>query len=75
MQSIKLSTAQARPIVKATFPDYKGRKFSLEFTNHVSFYNVNWSSGSKNEYRMVRVDGNGIPDYRTLRIFTKIVAP
>lgn len=57
MDAIKLNTAQARPIVKATFPDYRGRKFSLEFTDRVCFYNVNWSGGSKNEYRLVNIDG------------------
>lgn len=57
MDTIKLNTAQARPIVRATFPDYRGRKFSLEFTDSVSFYNVAWSGGSKNEYRLVNVGG------------------
>lgn len=57
MQSVKLNTKQAKPIVKATFPDYRGRKFRLEFRDSVRFYDVNWSGGSKNEYKLVNTSG------------------
>lgn len=49
-ESFKLSTKQASPIVKATFPEYKGRKFKLVFTDTVWFHDTNWGGGSRNKY-------------------------
>jgi hypothetical protein len=57
MNAIKLTTKQARPIVKLTFPEYHGRKFTLEFTDHITFYDTNWSGGTKNVYAFLRSDG------------------
>jgi hypothetical protein len=57
MNAITLTTKQARPIVKLTFPNYHGRKFKLEFTDRITFYDTNWSGGTKNEYRFVHVTG------------------
>lgn len=58
MEAIKLTTKQAAPIVKLAFPDYTGRKFKLEFTPKVYFYDTNWSGGTRNYYSFVRSDGN-----------------
>jgi|SRR3990167_758128 len=55
--SYKLSKAQVRGILKATFPDYKGRKFSIEFRYQLTFYDTNWSGGTRNEYAFIRADG------------------
>jgi hypothetical protein len=57
MNAITLTTKQARPIVKLTFPEYHGRKFKLQFVDHITFYDTNWAGGTKNEYKFVRVDG------------------
>lgn len=57
MNTIKLTTKQARPIVKLTFPEYRGRKFKLEFTNRITFYDTNWSGGTRNQYKFVHVSG------------------
>ena len=57
MNAMKLSTKQASPIVKATFPEYNGRKFRLEFTESVTFYDTNWSGGTRNQYKAVKRDG------------------
>jgi len=54
---IKLTTAQARPIVAATFPDYHGRKFFLEFAEEVLLYDTNWSGGTCNKYAAIHADG------------------
>ena len=56
-KSLKLNTQQASPIVQATFPDYKGRKFSLEFTEKVWLHDLAWDGGSKNFYAGIKVDG------------------
>jgi hypothetical protein len=57
MNAIKLTTKQAKPIVKLTFPEYHGRKFKLEFTDRITFYDTNWSGGTKNCYAFLRSDG------------------
>ena len=54
---MKVKKADVWPIVERVFPDYGGRKFSIEFTDHIYFSNTNWSGGSKNSYAMVHVDG------------------
>lgn len=54
---IKLNTAQARPIVSQVFPEYRGRKFKLIFTEAITFSDVHWGGGSKNDYAFVRADG------------------
>jgi hypothetical protein len=49
-QTIKLTKAQAKNIVNATFPDYTGRKFKLEISDTISFYDLNWSGGTCNKF-------------------------
>ena len=39
------------------FPEYKGRKFAVEFTPTVTFYDTNWGGGSRNVYTAVSSDG------------------
>jgi hypothetical protein len=56
-QSIKVRKGDIRPILNRSFPSYRGRKFSVEFTEEVSFYNTNWSGGSRNQYAFVHADG------------------
>lgn len=57
METIKITSKQAKPIVNITFPDYKGRKFSVKFSPTVTFYDTNWSGGTCNKYAFVRSDG------------------
>ena len=57
MEAIKLTKAQAHPIVKETFPDYRGRKFTLKFQERVTFYDTNWGGGTRNKYAFIRSDG------------------
>ena len=54
---MKLTHTQARPIVALAFPDYLGRKFKLEFQYTITFYDTNWSGGTRNQYVCVREDG------------------
>lgn len=58
MTTLKLTSRQAKPIVSVAFPDYRGRKFFMEFTGAVRFDNMNWDGGSKNEYVSIRRDGS-----------------
>ena len=59
-QTLKLTTKQAKVIVKATFPQYTGRKFKIEFTDKITFYDTNWGGGSRNYYAAVSSDGKTI---------------
>lgn len=56
-QTQKLTRKQAAKILELTFPDYQGRKISIEFTPRVTLYDLNWSGGTRNEYAAVRSDG------------------
>lgn len=55
---IKLKKAQVKDILTATFPGYTGRKFIVEFTESITFYNTNWSGGSRNEYAAINANGH-----------------
>ena len=52
-----LNKKQAKPIIEKTFPDYNGRKFKIEFVARITFYDTNWSGGTKNTYAFIRADG------------------
>ena len=55
--TIKLASKQYKKLVTATFPDYRGRKVAIEFTDKLTFHDVNWGGGTKNTYRFIRADG------------------
>jgi len=63
MTTIKLKKAQVKDILCATFPNYKGRSYSITFQDKITFYNTNWGGGSRNQYRLIRSDGKtaGLP--------------
>jgi hypothetical protein len=66
MDDIKVTKRAVKPIVDATFPDYRGRKFRVSFTKTVTFYDTNWGGGTRNTYRAVRMDGgqaNELPSF------------
>lgn len=53
---MKISKTKAvKEILKITFPDYAGRKFFLDNSGKVSFYDTNWGGGTKNSYVAVRL--------------------
>lgn len=54
---MKLTAKQAKPIVEKVFPDYKGRRFNLEFKSHLTFWDTNWSGGTRNYYVAIKSDG------------------
>jgi hypothetical protein len=49
-----------RAIIDATFPDNKKRTVRVVAQEQVTFYGLNWSGGSKNEYRACTIDGRPI---------------
>ena len=59
-QAIKVRKAQVKDILAATFPEYQGRKFRVEFAPTVSFYDTNWGGGSRNVYVAVGSDGRTV---------------
>jgi hypothetical protein len=49
--------AQVRPIVQATFPNYRGRTFKIEFVESHTMYDTNWSGGTCRMYVALNFDG------------------
>jgi len=54
---LKLSKSQAWPIASLVFPDYRGRKFRIVFSETITFHDTNWGDGTRNQYSAVRSDG------------------
>lgn len=55
--AIAVKRAEVAPLVNATFPDYKGRKFKVVCASTVTLYNLNWDGGSRNVYRTCTTEG------------------
>jgi hypothetical protein len=54
---LKITRKQAKAIIDATFPNYRGNKVSIHFQNQITFSDTNWGGGTKNEYAAVASDG------------------
>lgn len=52
--------ADIAPLLAATFPQYKGRKFFVQAADAVRLDNLNWDGGSRNAYRAVTISGQRI---------------
>lgn len=57
MQTIKVRKTEVAPLVVATFPDYKGRRFSVRVANQVRLDDLNWSDGTRSQYRACTLTG------------------
>lgn len=57
--STKLRKSDLPAALLAAFPNYSGRKFRLEVTESVTFYDLNASGGTWNRYTLVSLDGQG----------------
>jgi len=57
---MKVTKAEIRPIVMATFPSYKGRTFEVTPTTHVTLSNLNWCGGTKSTYKALSFDGETV---------------
>ena len=45
-------------LVREAFPDYRGRKFYVHAAESVTFHDLNWGGGTRNEYVLVEL-GSG----------------
>lgn len=57
MQTIRARKADVAPLVRATFHDYTGRKFTVRITEQVRLDDLNWSGGTRSQYRATTLDG------------------
>ncbi len=60
MDRIEIASKDLTPIIKATFPEYRKRKVIIKVTDKVKFYDLNWSGGTRAEYRACTVSGKPI---------------
>ena len=54
---MKSASKHYKAIIKATFPDYRKRSVNIEQADHVTLNDLNWSGGTKAEYRACSIDG------------------
>jgi hypothetical protein len=52
--------ATIAPIVRATFPDYRRQKVYVRAAETVTLTDLNWSGGTRSEYRACKTDGEFI---------------
>ena len=58
MQSeIKVARRDVAAIVQGTFPHYRGRKIKVAPATKVTLYDLNWSGGTRNQYRSATING------------------
>lgn len=62
MNIIKASSKDfsIKRIIKATFPDYKKHNVTIWPQKTVTLHDLNWSGGTKQEYRACTLDGKSI---------------
>lgn len=48
------------PMVRAAFPSYRRKKVSIKASETVTFNDLNWSGGTRSEYRAVSLDGSQV---------------
>lgn len=61
-KGFKMTTTKAniKHLLKATFPEYKGRKFYVNFCNQIGFHDLNWGGGTRVQYRACTINGESI---------------
>lgn len=65
-QRQKIRKAQIKPLLKATFPEYRGRTFYATFTTHITIHDTNWGGGTRSTWKAIRMDGgkvSALPSY------------
>lgn len=61
MNNIKLASKLFKDIIAATFSDYRKRNVFLSVRDNITLSGLNWSGGSRSEYRSCTVDGKALP--------------
>ena len=46
VQSVKVKRSAVKPLLAATFPDYRGRKIRFEFVERITYHDTNWGGGT-----------------------------
>lgn len=59
-QRIEIAAKDVAAILKATFPSYRKRKVSVVASESVSLQDLNWSGGTRSEYRACTIDGQSL---------------
>lgn len=57
IEIIAVTRKEVNPIVNGTFPNYKGRKIRVCPSESVTLSDLNWSGGTRSQYRAVTLDG------------------
>lgn len=57
MSYVTVNAKEVKEIIQATFPGYKKHKAVIVPGEKVTFYDLNWSGGTRNEYRACTIDG------------------
>jgi len=52
-----VSSKQVKHLIKATFPNYRKRTVFIKQAEKTTIHDVNWSGGTKSEYRACSIDG------------------
>ena len=55
--AVKVSRRDVDAIVRATFPDYRGRKLRVAAAETVTLHDLNWSGGTRAQYRSCTLAG------------------
>lgn len=53
---MKITRKEAKPIIAATFPEYRGRRINVKFSKEISFWDTNWGGGTKNTYKALNME-------------------
>lgn len=60
---MKTNIQAVKPLVKATFPDYTGRKFCVVPTDTITLHDTNWGGGTRNQYKAVRLEDGKVSEF------------
>lgn len=57
MQTVHIDRREVEHLISATYPEWKGQKVQVEATDSLLVHGLNWSGGSRNQYRACTLDG------------------
>ena len=50
-------------LARDTYPEYTGRRVFVQATHEISFFDLNWSGGTKRTYTIIRADGASVDGF------------
>lgn len=63
---VQVSKKDVLPIVRASFPEWNGRKIRVKASESVRLHDLNWSGGTRSQYRACTINGASIEAKRDL---------